>query len=337
MRIIFLGIFLLTGIVTLTLIPSKNLQKINGVSLVSPPREIDSNTMGEVSRINAEWVAIIPYGFSRSGQPSVSFDNGGQWWGERMDGTRKLIEYAKANKLKVMLKPHVWVRGEGWTGDYTLDSEEKWSQWEADFSKYILSYAGIADSMNVEILCIGTEYRTPAKERPKFWRGLIFDVREVYSGKITYASNWDNYENITWWDEVDYIGIDAYFPLVEGDNPSVEEIKEGWTPLAKNLSSFSEKWDKPILFTEYGFQSANGAAGKHWEIDQNDFENANEEIQANAYEATFQALEKENWYLGGFFWKWHFNLNKDRIRPTTWTPQNKKAEQVIAKWYGKKP
>lgn len=324
------------GIAALTLIPSEKAEKINGVSLVSPPRAIDAKTMGQVNRINAEWVAVIPYGFSRAGQPSVSFNKGGQWWGERMEGTRKLIEYAQENELKVMLKPHVWVMGEGWTGDYTLETEAEWEVWEKDFSKYIVSYATIADSMNVEILCIGTEYRTPAKERPEFWKKLITEVRQVYDGKITYAANWDNYTNITWWDQVDYIGIDAYFPLVEGDSPSVQEIKDGWTPIKKELSSFSKKWEKPILFTEYGFQSANGAAGKHWEVDQNDAAKANQEVQSNAYEATFQALEKEDWYLGGFLWKWHFSLNKDRIRPTTWTPQNKKAEQTIAKWYSKK-
>ncbi len=335
MRIILLGIFLLTGIAALTLIPSKNLDKINGVSLVSPPREIDSETMGEVKRINAGWVAIIPYGFSRSGEASVSFNHGKQWWGEKRRGTAKLIEYAKVNGINVMLKPHVWVRGEGWTGDFNLDSEEKWQQWENDFSEYILNYASVADSMNVEIFCVGTEYRIPARERPEFWRGLIAKVRKVYSGKITYAANWDNYENIIWWDKVDYIGIDAYFPLVEGANPSVEEIKDGWTPIKRNLSAFSKKWDKLILFTEYGFQSANGATWNHWEIDQNDFENTNQELQSKAYEATFQALANEDWYKGGFLWKWHFNLNHDRVRPTSWTPQNKKAEEVIAKWYSK--
>lgn len=335
MRIILFSIFLLVGLAALTLIPSEKSKKINGVSLVSPPRVIDANTMGEVKRINAGWVAVIPYAFSRSGEPDVSYDHDRQWWGERTEGTCMQIQYAKENDLKVMLKPHVWVRGEGWTGDFKLATEEQWLQWEHDFSSYILNHAKVADSMQVEILCIGTEYRTPAKERPEFWRGLIQDVRKIYDGKITYAANWDNYENITWWDEVDYIGIDAYFPLMQGDNPTVEEIKNGWNPHKQNLSAFAKKWKKAILFTEYGFQSADGAAGNHWEVEQSE-EGGNQELQANAYEATFQALEKENWFAGGFLWKWHFNLElKGRVRPTAWTPQGKLAEQVIAKWYAK--
>ena len=92
--------------------------------------------------------------------------------------------------------------------------------------------------------------------------------------------------------------------------------------------------NKPILFTEYGFQSVNGAAGRHWEVDKSE-NNVNEELQANAYEATFRVFENETWYVGGFFWKWHFNSRQGRWRGTEWTPQNKPAEQVITRWYSK--
>lgn len=334
MRILILLLFLICGGLAMVMIPSGKAPLIKGVSLVNPPREITPDQMGEVKRINAGWVAVIPYAFSRSGEPGVSFDHERQWWGERTDGSCKLIEYAKSHDLKVMIKPHVWVRGEGWTGDFNLSTEAQWKQWEKAFSAYILNHARVADSLNVEMLCIGTEYRTPAKERPEFWRTLIKDVRNVYSGKITYASNWDNYENISWWDAVDYIGIDAYFPLAEGTHPSIAEIENGWKPVKTQLGAFSKKWNKPILFTEYGFQSANGAAGKHWEIDESE-ENANTQLQADAYEATYRALMAEQWFAGGFIWKWHFNtFPGGRWRGTEWTPQNKPAEKVIARWYG---
>ena len=334
MRLFIVLFFLVLGGVAMVVVPTKKEAMINGVSLVNPPREITPHQMGEVKRINAGWVAVIPYGFSHSGQPNVTFDHSRQWWGERTDGSCKLIEYAKSHNLKVMLKPHVWVRGEGWTGDYKLSTEEQWKQWEQDFSAYILNHAKVADSLKVELLCIGTEYRTPAKERPEFWRKMIREIRQVYSGKITYASNWDNYENIIWWDAVDYIGIDAYFPLVDGTHPSVKDIENGWKPVKTQLAAFSRKWNKPILFTEYGFQSVNGATGRHWEVDKSG-ENANHQLQADAYEATYRALIEESWFAGGFLWKWHFNAPNGRWRGTEWTPQNKPAEEVIARWYGK--
>ncbi|XOV93410.1 MAG: hypothetical protein ACFHWX_01615 [Bacteroidota bacterium] len=307
--------------------------KVNGVSLVSPSREVTSSHMDELERVNADWVAIIPYAFAQSGEPSITFDHDRQWRGERTEGTIELIQLAKEQGLKIMLKPHVWVRGEHWTGDFTLSDENKWKIWEKDFSNYILHFARLADSLNVELLCIGTEYRIPAKERPDFWRKLIGEVRNNYSGKITYASNWDNYMNITWWDAVDYIGIDAYFPLVEEGVPSLEEIKDGWDPIKQDLKAFSNRWNKQILFTEYGFQSADGAAGNHWEIDRSNALN-NDQLQADAYEATFQSLMDQSWYAGGFFWKWYFHQRNPERYQTDWTPQGKLAEKVIAKWYG---
>ncbi len=334
MRLFVPGFVLLVGISALVFIPSDADEKINGVSLVSPPRVIPSDKVSEVKRINAGWVAVIPYGFSRPGQGRVTFDHERQWWGERTEGTSELISYAKSNGFKVMLKPHVWVLGEGWTGDYKPHNEEEWKTWEQDFSNYILHHARLAASLNVEMLCIGTEYRTPAKERPEFWRGLIKEIKKEYSGKITYASNWDNYMNITWWDEVDYIGIDSYFPLAEGDSPSLEEIKAGWVPLKEELQSFSKEWKKRILFTEYGFQSVKGGAGKHWEVDKS-HENADMEVQSKAYEATFQSIWNEPWFAGGFLWKWHLTTRGAERNKTRFTPQGKPAEKIIAKWYGK--
>lgn len=334
MRLYSIIFFVIVGLAAMILLPVKRGALINGVSIVNPPREISAEKMGEVKRINAGWVAVIPYGFSNSGSPKVTFDHSRQWWGEHTNGTCVLIQHAKSHRLKVMLKPHVWVSGEGWTGDYTLSSEQDWSIWEKEFSAYIMNHARVADSLNVEILCIGTEYRIPARERPDFWRNLITEVRSVYDGKVTYASNWDNYENITWWDAVDYIGIDAYFPLAEGDHPSVEEIEEGWIPIKNKMNTFAQKWNRPILFTEYGFQSANGAAGRHWELDKSET-NANSQLQADAYEATYRALMDEEWFAGGFLWKWHFNERYGNWRGTEWTPQNKPAEKVIARWYGK--
>ncbi len=332
---LFVAAFCLLAIASaLIIIPVKPVDKINGVSLVSPPRVVPAEKISEVKRINAEWVAVIPYGFSRPGQGRVTYDHDRQWWGERTEGTCELITFSKENGLKVMLKPHVWVLGEGWTGDYTLPNEEQWKTWERDFSSYILNHARVADSLGVEMLCIGTEYRTPAKERPEFWIDLIRKIKKIYSGKITYASNWDNYMNITWWDHVDYIGIDSYFPLAEGDRPSLAEIKQGWIPLKSELELFSKKWDKPILFTEYGFQSVKGGAGKHWEVDKA-IENADMEVQSRAYEATFESLWNEPWFAGGFLWKWHLTTRGAERNQTRFTPQGKPAETVIAKWYGK--
>ena len=209
-------------------------EKIGGVSLVSPPNKVDDEWTRSVKRINAVWVALLPYGFSYAGSPEVIYNQNRQWWGERMEGMTELIRHAKGKGLKVMLKPMVWVMG-SWPGGYDLQDERQWSVWEQTYSKYILETAAISEREGVDLFCIGTEFKIASSKREGFWRKLAANVREVYSGKITYAANWDEYENVKFWDVVDYIGIDAYFPLVEQKVPDPSAIYNRWkTPSKKS-------------------------------------------------------------------------------------------------------
>ncbi|MEQ9201290.1 MAG: hypothetical protein RLO09_01825 [Cyclobacteriaceae bacterium] len=307
--------------------------KINGVNLVSPSKKVDSIHFSKLNRINTGWVGIVPYAFSRQGEPKVIFDNSHQWWGESSAGTGEMIRLAQKNGFKVMLKPHVWMRG-GWIGEFELHSENDWHQWEAEYEKYILNFATIAESLNVEMFCIGTEYKMAATQRPNYWYELIRKVRAVYSGKLTYGANWDNYENIIFWDKLDYIGIDAYFPLVDDFHPPIQSMESAWKKTALNIKDFSEKFNKPILFTEYGYQSVNGAAGEHWKV-KKDTPNLNMQLQSEAYECLYKTIWKESWVAGGFLWKWHLHENRGGLQNPDWTPQGKPAEEVIARFYAK--
>lgn len=307
--------------------------RIDGVSLVAPPNPIDAFNLKSVELANAGWVAVIPYAFSRPNTPDVNFNYERQWWGEKPEGATKTIQMAQSLNLKVMLKPHVWVRGQGWAGDFDLDTEEDWQHWEKNYSKYILSFAEIAEDLNVELFCIGTELRIAAKERPEYWSKLIREIRSIYHGKITYAANWDNYQNIQFWDELDYIGIDAYFPLSDAQSPTVKEIKEGWQNPLDEIEHFNTSFNKPVLFTEFGFQSIDYNASGHWKYKQ-DTLNVNLDAQAHAYEGTYLALEERKWFAGGFLWKWHTWHDKyGGPACKRFTPQNKPAQHVIARWY----
>ncbi|MBV6644677.1 MAG: hypothetical protein KI790_04475 [Cyclobacteriaceae bacterium] len=329
---ILLSIVPVAALVALLLVSykSEKNESINGVSLVSPPRPVEEEDFHSIANINANWVAIIPYGFSPDDDPSVYYDMKGQWWGERREGTEVLIKYAQQNNLKVMLKPHVWVRSQGWTGEYELGTEEDWKKWERSYQNYILEFAHLAEKYKVPLFCVGTEYRRVVVKRPLFWGHLIDTVSQVYSGKITYAANWDNFHNVTFWNKVDYIGVDAYFPLCEDPIPTVETIVSGWQKQYNELYAISKQYQKPILFTEYGYQSVVGAAGKHWEVDKSKL---NMTAQANAYRAIFQRFWGEDWFAGGFLWKWHFSDHAGGLEDPNFTPQGKPSEAVIRQHY----
>ncbi len=322
-----------TGAFLLMLTPVLGQQKINGVNLVSPPSPTSKKDLATVKRIAADWVSIIPYGFMKPNEAWVKFDSNFQWWGETSQGTITLIEQAKALDLKIMLKPHIWVGGQGWGGDFVLEKEEDWLAWEANYAKYIIHFATIAEKHQVPLLCIGTELRQIVRQRPQFWHRLIHEIRDLYSGKLTYAANWDNYENVEFWNELDYIGIDGYFPLSDEKNPALKDLERNWQPWKRQLKEFSECYSTPIIFTEYGYQSCLFNTKTPWASDSSII---SEENQETSYLAFYNSFWNEKWFAGGFLWKWHLNHKSLQKKKTTFTPQGKIVEKTILRKYGSK-
>ncbi len=305
-------------------------ERIYGVSLVAPRDSVDDQSLMEASNIGAGWVAIIPFGFIGDSTGTVHFNTPRQWWGERTEGIEAVVGMARKQNLRIMLKPHVWIRGQGWPGDYQPSTAEEWSIWESTYRDYILFNAELANRLGVELFCVGTEFRKTATLRPEFWRGLIADVRKKYRGKLTYAANWDNFENIEFWDDLDYMGIDAYFPVSEERVPGSESLSAGWEEPVEAMAAAFDRWEKPILFTEFGYRSVDYAADGHWKHDY-DAMPENMEAQAAAYQGLFDHTWNQPWMAGGFLWKWHMSV-PERYRARLqreYTPQGKPAEKVI--------
>ena len=307
--------------------------KIKGVCSVAPHKAIDCLAFASLLSANAEWVAVVPYGFCSEDDPHFRFDSNWQWWGETSAGTAKTIELAHQVGLKTMLKPHVWVKHGTYTGDFNLKTEAEWQIFEQDFSKYVLRHAHIADSMQVELYCIATEMDNFVLKRPEFWHKLIQDVRKIYKGKLTYADNWDKYGQNPLWQDLDFVGIDAYFPLTENQYPTPQELDEGWKKHLKSIEKFARKTQKPILFTEFGYRSVEGAAVRPWES-RNDTRKSDEQ-QAQAYESLFRNVWHKPWFAGGMAWKWFLRPDMLQRSPDDFTPQNKPAEVVLQKWFAK--
>ena len=314
----------------------KSKTSICGVNFVAPPSPITADRIGAVKEVNANYVSIIPYAFQKPGQTFVKFNYAGQWWGESITGATAQVKFAHEQGLKVMLKPHVWVWGQGWAGDFRLKTEPEWKEWETNYETYILTYAKVAAEEKVEMLCIGTEFRKVVEDRPQFFGQLADKVRKVYSGKVVYAANWDNYEKVKFWNKLDYIGIDAYFPLTQAETPSVKELLTKWEPTCSDLQNLSNKVGKQILFTEYGYLSVNKGCGKNWELEANlRAQTLNMQAQQNGFEALYKTYWDHDWFAGGFLWVWHANGSVGGDRDRNYTPQNKPVCSVIKQWYGR--
>lgn len=314
---------------------NKKEAKIGGVNFVSPGKKSSFSNFNGLQRINAKWVAFNPYAFSKKGEPSVTFNHERSWWGEQSNGVIEMLQQAKSENLAVLLKPHVWIMGQGWCGDFDLDTEEKWKDWENDYKNYILFYAKIAQKYNVEMLCIGTEYKIAATKRSIFFRSLIENIRTIYDGKITYAANWDNFHNIGFWDKLDYIGIDAYFPLSNLKNADKSALDLAWISVEADLEAFSKKNNKPILFTEFGYKSTHFTAWNQWELDNiKENEQINITAQNNAYTSLLENCWNKDWFAGGFLWKWYPNdESTGGENNSDYTPQHKPVEKIISTYF----
>lgn len=311
---------------------------MNGVSFVSPPNEFEGDLLAPIpKRVNANWVAISPFGFSRVGQPEVHYNSSRQWWGERPEGIRHTIKNAHEQGLKVMLKPQVWIPG-GWVGSFDLATEAEWKTWETSYENFVLPLAQIAHEQEAELFCIGTEYKIAARERPQFWRNLVTKIRAIYCGELTYASNWDNFEQVTFWHDLNYMGIDSYFPLIPDKTPAVSDLVKAWkTPLAK-IEAQQKKYNIPVLFTEYGYLCVDGTGWRHWENEKNIEQlSPNPTAQKNAFEALYRTFWNKDWFAGGFIWKWFLNPHhSDEPYGKGYDPQGKPVEATIKDWYGRR-
>ncbi len=311
--------------------PQDSTFEIKGISLEAPARPIGIESMNEVANINANWIALMPYAFCRKDDPIVYFSNNHQWWGERKEGIIGCIGLARQKQLKIMLKPHLWISNGAYTGHLNMNDDASWKKWEDSYLGYILHFASLADSMQVELFCLGTELGTSVRERPHFWSSLIDTVKKVYHGKLTYAANWDDYAQFNCWDKLDYIGIDGYFPLTNSSTPAVNEISLAWKTHIQKLEQFSKRKLKPVLFTEYGYRNADNCAAEPWKEGS---QSVNDEGQANAYAGFYNSFSNREWFKGGFVWKWHGSDLHKRQTGVDFTPQGKPALNVIRRFFG---
>lgn len=310
--------------------------RIDGVTLVAPPRAFPSDPMKEINSTGAEWISTVPYGFFRLGKPSIRYNMNRQWWGEKAEGIVSTIAYAKSHDISVMLKPQIW-SPDGWIGDQKFDTEEEWEEWEDSYRKFILFYTQLAAENEVEMLCIGTELKAHIAARPDYFPELISEIREIYCGKLIYSANWDSFEDVSFWSDLDYIGLSAYFPLDESPLPKTKELRKAWKPICSRLSKLSQQHDRKIVFTEFGYLSVDGAGGETWKLEKNVRSlQINEKAQSNCYQALFEVFHKEPYWAGGFLWKWFpFGQGGEGYNERDYTPQNKLAQSVLTEWYTK--
>lgn len=284
----------------------------------------------ELKAIGVEWVAIVVTWYQDSNISTKIYRD------DNLTPTDKSVEHAikKAHDLgmQVMLKPAVDPKSDEWRRDISFGQDtNKWQAWFASYRDFIVCYAKLAQEWKVEQFCIGVEYKRTT-HRKMDWQNIIGEVRAHYFGYLTYAADFDEYQTIQWWDDLDFVGIDAYFPLTPKKNPTLEELIAGWKEKAQEIESWQSRIKKPIIFTEVGYRSTEGANTKPWDWKYSG--NLHLVEQADCYKATFNTFWGKPWFAGMYWWLWSPDFeggNKDK----SYTPRGKPAEQVLRQYYSR--
>jgi len=300
----------------------------------NPP---DPSLLVRLRDLGVTHLTLVSFGWQRAAdEPRVRIDTSDGWYSESHRGIRTLARQADTLGMGVILKPHLWVGGydeEQDRSEIGFDTDARWRKWERGYRRFLMTYARLANRIDADALVLGTELTRSATERPDFWRSLAGDVRTVYDGALTYAANWhEAYENIQFWDALDYVGVQAYFPLTDTGSPSLSTLREGWRPHQAALARVHERTGRPILLTEVGYRSAAGAAEAPWEWPERDDGAAPDSaLQARSYRAFLSTVGRASWLTGSIIWKWHPPSEVEG--PTAFTPQGKPAEAVLRRWF----
>jgi len=339
--------------------------KVRGVCWVAEDSITNINFEPLINN-NVDWISQTPFAWmGEYDEPSVKFDGDRKRrnWGGSDYGLIYTAQMAKSCGVKTILKPHIWMstRSGKWRSDIEMNSPHEWDLWFNDYEAMILHYAAVAEEGEMEALCIGTELLIPSTEHTDRWRIIIKKIRKVYHGQLTYAANfYKEYDNIEFWDDLDFIGIQAYFPLTKKKSPTKKELVKAWKRPMKKMAKLSRRFNKPIVFTEIGYKNTADAAIEPWiwpsNVDEEKLE-ISDSVQATCYEALFEALWDADWFGGVYIWKWFHGGHRftfedywahreerrkqrmgDEYRPgmgVRFSPQGKAAERVMAHWFSK--
>lgn len=247
--------------------------------------------------MGVNWVSIHPYarihGDGRVEARGLDPEHPPDW-------LLRPIREAHARGQKVMIKPHLayWGSPFAWRGAIRFDDPAAEARFFATYEAWVVALARI--TREADAFAVGTELDATLGDG-RAWRGVIRSVREVHPGHLTYAANWDRFEAVPFWDAVDAIGVQAYFPVAEeGAEVSAAALDTAWDGWLARIRAVSERHGRPVVFTELGYDSSGSAAHAPWATGGG----ADEALQQACLDAALRAIDREPTVVGAFLWKW---------------------------------
>jgi hypothetical protein len=293
------------------------------------PVETISPLLPEIADLGANTVLFSPAGYMEHARSQAIFIDARHT--PSAAAQVALIRLARKLGLRVIVMPIVLLshpRGSEWRG--VIDPPE-WDDWWRQYREFVEYFADIARQGGADALIVGSELVSTEKYTDQ-WLRTIELAREHFGGSLGYSANWDHYKPIQFWDRLDFVGMTSYYTLADQKSPSVEQIVERWKPIRAEILDWQRDVGKPIVLTEVGWCSQEGAAMAPWNYYQNmKATPAGHEEQRRLYEAFIKAWEGTE-ALGGVIW-WEWTPASGGSEDYNYTPRDKPAEKVLRAWF----
>jgi hypothetical protein len=256
------------------------------------------STMAELKGLGVNWIAIHPYARIRDDGTvqAEGLDDGAPDWLERP------IREAHALGQQIMIKPHLayWRSKWSWRGEIDFPDPAQRARFWATYPRWIERLAEL--SSTADAFVVGTELDRITGDEAR-WRSLITDVRSHTDAHLTFASNWDAYATLPFWDALDAIGVQAYFPVAAGEGPPDDAtLRAGWQGVLGDLTALQQRIGKPVVFTELGYNESARAAHEPWAYDRGGPGAA--DVQSRCLRVALESIAATSTVSGAFLWKW---------------------------------
>lgn len=151
---------------------------------------------------------------------------------------------------------HLWVRGDSSYSSlqqHLEDRRDTWRSWAVQMSADLN-----LDSMKLRAGYLDSQWKQVAKT-----------IRQSFKGDVSYAANFDNYQHVGFWDELDVMGINAYFTLRDYLNDSISidsQLVGNWRRHLEGIDTFRLKVNPqmPVVFTELGYTNLKNSTVHPW-------------------------------------------------------------------------
>ncbi len=294
---------------------------------------LSQKSLQQMHQLGSNALALVPYSYMRDPKAPSTIPIVNAAGSETDESLIHSIEHAKELGMTTVMKPQLWL-GSSWTGFVEMKTQKDWDTFFENYYRWIKHFALLSEIYEVDVFSVGVEFVQATLQNEAAWVKMFEKIRPLFSGEITYCANWgDEFEKLSFWASLDFIGLNCYYPLSDKDQPSQKELDQNFAKTTDKIEKIANKFDKKIIFTEIGFRSVEGTwKNPHAQAEGRAYD---EKAQAKAYEAVFKNIENKNWCEGILWWKWPSYLEYSTPENTRFTPSEKAAEEVVRKWFNR--